>query len=95
MNFGEAIQAIKSGHAVQRQGWNGKNMHIYLEDHFDCVIPGGVFKGTTRKYDPVICMFTAQQTHQPGWLASQADILAEDWQIVDRGTNCPSGPDGE
>lgn len=36
-----------------------------------------------RKYDPVICMWTAQQTTQPGWLASQADILANDWCVVD------------
>jgi hypothetical protein len=33
-------------------------------------------------YDPCIVMFTAQGTYQPGWLASQADILSEDWEIV-------------
>jgi len=36
-----------------------------------------------RSYEPAICMFTAQQKHQPGWLASQADMLAEDWQLLD------------
>lgn len=83
MNFGEAIQALKEGKMVQRTGWNGKGMHIYLEDGRTMKIGAGVFKGQTRTIDPVICMFTAHGTHQPGWLASQADMLAEDWQIVD------------
>jgi len=59
---------------MQRQGWNGKGMHIYLE--------AGIEKGTNKIYEPVICMYTANQTIQPGWLASQADILAEDWNVV-------------
>lgn len=39
----------------------------------------------TERYDVgrKICMFTAQAKHQPGWLASQADMLAEDWKLVD------------
>lgn len=79
MNFGEAIAAMKDGQCVQRAGWNGKNMHIYLED-------GYVFaKGqpTERQYQPVIVMYTAQGTHQPGWLANQPDILSDDWQLCD------------
>lgn len=83
MNFGEAIAAMKSGQLVQRAGWNGKGMHVYLEDGYTTVIRGGVFKGTTRTYEPVIVMFTAQGKHQPGWLASQPDMLADDWQIVE------------
>lgn len=81
MNFGQAIEAIKQGQAVQREGWNGKGMHIYLEEHFGVLVGHGGMKHE-RKYQPVIIMYTAQQTHQPGWLASQADILAEDWQVV-------------
>ena len=83
MDFGEAIEALKEGRCVQRRGWNGKDMHLYLEEYFEYILKGGVFGGQTRKYDPVICMYTAQGTHQPGWLASQADMLAEDWQIVE------------
>lgn len=82
MTFGEAIAAMKDSKLVQRVGWNGKGMHIYLEDMFRFPIREGVYKGQQRKYEPVICMYTAQGTHQPGWLASQADILADDWQIV-------------
>lgn len=82
MNFGEALQALKDNKLVARQGWNGKGMHIYLEDGHRMKIRAGVFKGQERVYAPAIHMFTAQGTHQPGWLASQADMLAEDWCIV-------------
>jgi hypothetical protein len=84
MNFGEAIAALKAGKMVQRAGWNGKNMHIYLEDGYSQTVGDGVFKGQKRHYESVICMFTAQGTHQPGWLASQPDILAEDWRVVEQ-----------
>lgn len=82
MSFGDAIEALKDGDCVQRRGWNGKNMHLYLEEHVSHILHGGAFAGKERKYDPVICMYTAQGTHQPGWLASQADMLATDWQVV-------------
>lgn len=82
MNFGQALEALKAGSHAQRAGWNGKGMHIYLEDGQTETIGDGVFKGQKRITDPCICMFTAQGTHQPGWNASQADMLADDWQIV-------------
>lgn len=79
MNFGEAIEALKQGKRVQRQGWNGKGMHLELwtpgQDHLPAT-------SNFRKFDPLIAMLTAQGTMQPGWLASQADMLAEDWQTV-------------
>lgn len=83
MDFGEAVQAMKEGKLVSRSGWNGKNMHIYLEEGRMLPLCGGAFRKQDRQYDPVIVMFTAQGTHQPGWLASQADILADDWGVVD------------
>ena len=82
MTFGEAIEALKRGKSVQRAGWNGKSMHIYLEDAREFTLPAGAFKGQKRRHEPAICMFTAQGTHQPGWLASQPDMLSSDWQIV-------------
>ena len=81
MNFGQAIEAIKDGKCVQRKGWNGKGMHIYLEDGSVLTMRQSVGP-RKRSYDPVICMYTAQGTHQPGWLANQADMLADDWQVV-------------
>lgn len=82
MDFGEAIRALKQGRGVCREGWNGRNMHLYLEDMLSHTVGAGAHKGHVRKYEPTIVMFTAQGLHQPGWLASQADMLAEDWQIV-------------
>lgn len=83
MNFGQAIEALKQGRSVRRLGWNGRGMHIYLEDGFSMNVAAGVYKGAVRQYEPVICMYTAQGKHQPGWLASQADMLAEDWESLD------------
>lgn len=93
MNFGQAIETLKAGGLVQRAGWNGKGMHLYIEDMLTHKVRGGVFRGETRKYEPCICMWTAQQTHQPGWLASQADMLAEDWQVVT--PKCATNPHDE
>lgn len=84
MNFGQALEAIKDGQCVQREGWNGKGMHIYLEEYSRYVVGGGVFAGQERQYAPCICMFTAEGMHQPGWLASQADMLADDWRTIDQ-----------
>lgn len=86
MNFGEAIAALKAGSKVARAGWNGKGMWL-------CLMPGFVVQepnertrahGITDAFhcDAYIVMWTAQGTWQPGWLASQADMLAEDWNIV-------------
>lgn len=68
MDFGEAIKVLKSGKQVSRSGWNGKGMYLYLE--------------TFASFDPCIVMRTATGSFQPGWLASQADILANDWDIA-------------
>lgn len=79
MNFGDALAALKLGQRVQRAGWNGQGMHLYLEDWLEGTL---TFGPDRRRYKPVICMYTAKGEHQPGWLASQADLLAEDWKIL-------------
>lgn len=89
MNFGQAIEALKDGYKVQRSGWNGKGMWLIL-------VPGSLGirpvagtpysnAGLTSEINinPHIDMFTAQGDMQPGWLASQTDMLAEDWQVVE------------
>lgn len=83
MNFGQALEALKQDKWIRRAGWNGKGMHIYLEEHMVWPIKGGVFKGTVRHYEPCVVLYTAQGTHQPGWVCSQADMLAEDWEVVE------------
>lgn len=91
MNFGEAVQALKDGKRVSRAGWNGKNMWVC---HMPAVtIAEGIVNGRTKKFVPTgdlnvggyFVMWTADKTWQPGWLASQADMLAEDWGEVSDG----------
>lgn len=88
MHFGEAIEALKKGYKVARAGWNGKNMWLILVPGTKSVLPvaGTPYSraGITAEVDiePHIDMFTAQGNMQPGWLASQTDMLAEDWQVV-------------
>lgn len=71
MNFGDAIHALKEGKRVSRSGWNGKGMWLELQ------APDAGSKMTL----PYIYMKTAQDDLVP-WLASQTDVLAEDWGIV-------------
>lgn len=82
-NFGDAISALKDGLWARRMGWNGKGMHIYLEDDTSLPVRAGVFKGQARKYGAVVVLYSSKtDVHQPGWTCSQADMLAEDWEII-------------
>ena len=86
-SFGWALAALLEGKRVTRlAGWNGKNMFLFL-------VPGSTFQvnrppllgiypeGTTINYQPHIDMKTAQGMVAP-WVASQSDMLAQDWAIV-------------
>lgn len=75
MTFGIAIEALKNGQKVARQGWNCKGMFLKL-------IPSGNAMYLGYPMQDCIGMKTANNVMQPGWLASQADILAEDWIII-------------
>lgn len=83
MNFGKAIEALKRGDRVAREGWNGKGMFLFLargEDLTNCVCGNGMPPCVDS-----ICMKTAQNTIVIGWLASQTDMLAEDWITITSG----------
>ena len=77
MDFGEALRALKEGRKAWRCGWNGKNMFIYLLDSHGVRQP---YANVPIIYERCIVLYTAQGKHQPGWLASQEDMLATDWQ---------------
>jgi len=89
MNFGLAIEAMRKGHKVQRSGWNGKGMWLILVPGSPNITPvagtpyskAGITEPTS--INPHIDMFTATGEMQPGWLASQTDMLAGDWQMVE------------
>jgi hypothetical protein len=91
MTFGQALALLKAGKRVAREGWNGKGMFLFL-------VPGSTFlvnrapllgiypEGTRINYHAHIDMKTAQDTVVP-WLASQTDVLTEDWVEVTETTN--------
>ena len=91
LNFGEAIEALKQGKKVAREGWNGKGMWLILQPSTPNIKPyhGSLYANALQgikeqvTIDAHIDMYTATGTMQPGWLASQADMLANDWQIID------------
>ena len=82
MNFGKALEELKNGNKIAREGWNGKGMYIFKHEGFDT---NEVSDITGNKHDnvpPFICMKTADKNVVFGWLASQTDMLAEDWKII-------------
>lgn len=84
-SFGSAIELLKQGKLVTRSGWNGKNMYLLLISG-NCVseIINGCYGDPQKEPLPVcdaIYMKTADNKLVP-WLASQTDVLAEDWQIA-------------
>lgn len=95
MTFGEAIEALKKGYRVSRKGWNGKGMFLFLHERMECKSvegPENVYiqtinelkeKNGSVKFVPVICMKAANDEVVVGWLASQTDMLSNDWIIIE------------
>jgi len=89
MDFGRALDALKEGCKVQRSGWNGKNMFVVLQKGYPDGIPInantaralGEPEGRIHKFLPYLMFRTAQGDFVP-WLASQTDMLSDDWQII-------------
>lgn len=90
LSFGHAIEALKTGHRVARSGWNGKGMYLaYQAGYPDGISINantqkalGLPEGTICRFLPYLTMKTADGSFVP-WLASQTDMLANDWQIVE------------
>ena len=83
MDFGDAIAVMKDGAKVARKGWNGRGQYVFLAYEADFVTDADIsaFDGKDVEVGDMLVLKTAQDTFQPGWLASQADMLAEDWYI--------------
>lgn len=92
LTFGAALEAAKGGARVARAGWNGKGMWVtYSPGH--TALPAASFwapankayaheRGGTVEVLPCMTMKTADNKILMGWLASQTDMLASDWEIV-------------
>lgn len=93
LTFGDAVAALKEGKRVAREGWNGKGMFLFLlpagtvpvkaihdptlREVIEAEVGGDAFEALGS-----IRMLTADKKILTGWLASQTDILSEDWVIL-------------
>lgn len=89
-DFGWALNALRKGKAVARKGWNGKGMFLVFQPGSE--VPGNMMRNepakkfygdSTVKICGHIDMKAADGTYVVGWLASQTDMLAEDWEVVE------------
>jgi hypothetical protein len=96
MKFGEALELAKQGHRIARTGWNGKRMWVCYSPGSTITDASRVWGKATRDWAeqqlargeeviirPYMIMKTAQEDLQIGWLASQSDMLADDWVDLD------------
>ena len=82
--FGEAIRRLKAGQKVARKGWNGKSQYIELASNISYVNAGKeIVNCEHNDIGNKAIAFVGTSGVQMGWLASQADMLAEDWVIVE------------
>lgn len=93
MSFGHALVAILQGHRVARAGWNGKGMWISYSPGAERLAAANFWSAANKQFAkdnggeaqvlPCITFKTADNKILMGWLASQTDMLANDWSIVE------------
>lgn len=95
-NFGQAIEALKQGKRIARQGWNGKGMFVFkqvpanvgiqyvpnMQSLPTAIKDEFVKRGTDISYSNQMCIVKADNTID-SWVASSSDTFAEDWVILD------------
>lgn len=95
MRFGEAIEHARNGKRIARRGWNGKNMYVYfspgrliLTEDWIARFPSQELTEAEKERGyvntmPRLDMMNAQGNRIIGWSATQSDMLADDWYVVD------------
>lgn len=85
MSFGDALEAVKQGKRIARRGWNGKGMYVFLVHGMDFHTGADLSELDDQDVEVLDClvMRTATGAFCPGWLASQTDMLADDWYIAE------------
>ena len=83
MTFGKAMEEVKNGNRIQREGWNGKNQYVELAT---CISyknrNGEIVNVDHESIGNQALAFVGTSGVQLGWLASQADMLANDWKVI-------------
>lgn len=97
LTFGQALEFAKEGKRIARQGWNGKNMFVFQRPG-DVLSPDFVpnvkslplsvkmflmAQDRAITFLPYLCMYSAAGEIVNGWLASQTDMLAQDWEVLE------------
>ena len=87
LNFGKAIEALKEGKRVARNGWNGKGMFVYLVEAASYPVKTDVSKkyfgeNALVPYNAYMAIKNVNETVST-WVPSVNDCLAEDWEIVE------------
>lgn len=92
LNFGDALMLLKNGQKVARLGWNGKGMWLtlvkgrHVQIHKNGFCPVNEHDHDWRNRVPRLLDWIGMKTADNGfvpWLASQTDVLAEDWVVVE------------
>ena len=84
LSFGLAIEAAKKGKRIARRGWNGKNQYVELAERIS--YENAAHEVVNANHEAIgnkALAFVGTSGVQLGWLASQADMLADDWEIVE------------
>ena len=96
MRFGEALDHARTGKKIARRGWNGKNMYVYVKpgrliplEKWRAMMPSEEPTEVEKKKGyivvlPHLDMMNADGERIIGWVASQMDMLIDDWYIVDK-----------
>lgn len=84
MTFSEALEFLKQGKKVARNGWNGKNQYLGIASNISFVdFNGEVINAAHETMGNKTIVFYGTSGIQVGWLASQSDILSEDWKVIE------------
>ena len=84
MNFGKAIVLLKEGKKLRRKGWNGKNQYIELATNISYKNADGEIININHKtMGNKAIAFIGTSGIQIGWLASQSDMLSDDWELIE------------
>ena len=95
MDFSEAIVLAREGKRIARRGWNGKGAYVYFVQ--GRAVPVDEWQAYNRAQELTdherltgfvtilshLDMYSAQGTRMIGWLASQTDMLSDDWEIIE------------
>lgn len=85
VSFSCALACLKEGKKIKRAGWNSKTQYIILAHMQTCVTATGISINDPEHENigSKFLLFVGSSGYQCGWLASQADILAEDWEVFE------------